>query len=134
MTINSEYGRVADKRPVWPAIVKGLKNRCPRCGEGKLFGKWLKVNPQCSVCEQELYHERAQDFPPYIVIMIVGHIVVTALMIVEARFDLSLQTHLFIWIPLTIVLALLLMQPVKGGVVGMQWAVKMFGFGEGFEE
>lgn len=134
MTINSEYGRVADKRPVWPAIVKGLKNRCPRCGEGKLFGKWLKVNPQCSVCEQGLYHERAQDFPPYIVIMIVGHIIVTALMIVEARFDLSLQTHLFIWIPLTIVLALLLMQPVKGGVVGMQWAVKMFGFGEGFEE
>ena len=119
--------------PVDPVQV-GLRGRCPRCGEGKLFGKWLKVNSQCSVCEQELHHERAQDFPPYIVIMIVGHIVVTALMIVEARVDLSLQTHLLIWIPLTVVLSLLLMQPVKGGVVGMQWAVKMFGFDEGFEE
>ena len=130
MTVNRQYEQVADKRPVWPAIVKGLKNRCPRCGEGNLFGNWLKVIPQCKVCKQELHHERAQDFPPYIVIMIVGHIVVTAVMMVEANFDWSLQTHLLVWLPITLGLSLVLMQPIKGSVVGLQWALKMFGFDE----
>ena len=77
-------------RSVRDAIVKGVKCRCPKCGEGKMFDKWLKVTPTCSNCGEELYHERAQDFPPYITITIVGHIVVTLLLVVEANFELSL--------------------------------------------
>ena len=115
-------------RSVRDAIVKGVKCRCPKCGEGKMFDKWLKVTPKCDCCGEELYHERAQDFPPYITITIVGHIVVTLLLIVEANIELSMNTHLMIWIPLAFALSLLMMQPVKGGVVGMQWALRMFGF------
>ncbi len=117
------------KRAVRPAIWKGIKCKCPKCGEGKLFEKWLKVTPTCKHCGEELHHERAQDFPPYITITIVGHVIVTLLMIVEARTQWSLTTHLLVWIPLATVMTLGLMQPVKGGVVGMQWAVRMFGFG-----
>lgn len=115
-------------RSVRDAIIKGVKCRCPSCGEGKMFNKWLKVTPKCSHCGEELFHERAQDFPPYITITIVGHIVVTLLLIVEANIELSMNTHLMIWIPLAFALSLLMMQPVKGGVVGMQWALRMFGF------
>ena len=118
----------AEERSVRDAIVKGVKCRCPKCGEGRLFGKWLKVTPECSHCGEELFHERAQDFPPYITITIVGHIVVTLLLIVEANIELSMTTHLMIWIPLAFALSLAMMQPVKGGVVGMQWALRMFGF------
>lgn len=117
------------KRPIRPAVTRGLKGLCPQCGKGRLFGRWLKVKPSCDHCGEELHHERAQDFPPYIVIMIVGHVVVTLLMIVEANVDLSLAAHLAIWIPLTCAMSLALMQPVKGGVVGLQWALRMFGFG-----
>ena len=115
-------------RSVRDAIIKGVKCRCPNCGESKMFRKWLKVTPKCDHCGEELYHERAQDFPPYITITIVGHIVVTLLLIVEANIELSMNTHLMIWIPLAFALSLLMMQPVKGGVVGMQWALRMFGF------
>ena len=115
-------------RSVRDAIIKGVKCRCPNCGEGKMFNKWLKVSPKCTHCGEELYHERAQDFPPYITITIVGHIVVTLLLIVEANIELSMNTHLMIWIPLAFLLSLAMMQPVKGGVVGMQWALRMFGF------
>ncbi len=118
----------ADSRSVKDAIFKGVKCRCPNCGEGRLFDKWLKVTPQCSQCDEELFHERAQDFPPYITISIVGHIVVTLLLIVESNFELSMNAHLMIWIPLAFILSLAIMQPVKGGVVGMQWALRMFGF------
>jgi uncharacterized protein (DUF983 family) len=115
------------------AILNGVKSRCPQCGEGALFDAWLKVTPECGRCGEELHHERAQDFPPYITITIVGHIVVTLLMIAEASYEWSMGTHLMIWIPLTVILTLALMQPVKGGVVGLQWAIGMFGFG-GSEE
>ena len=112
------------------AVMKGLKCKCPKCGEGQLFDSWLKVTPQCSVCGEDLYHERAQDFPPYITIMIVGHVVVTLIMMVEANYEWSLLTHLLVWIPISTVMTLAIMQPVKGGGVGFQWAVRMFGFGD----
>ena len=131
MSVDVHIGQESVKpndRSVKQAILKGIKCRCPSCGEGKLFNKWLKVTPECSHCGEELYHERAQDFPPYITISIVGHIVVTLLMVVEANFEWSMNTHLAVWIPLGFVLALAMMQPVKGGVVGMQWALRMFGF------
>lgn len=115
------------------AVWKGIKGRCPHCGEGRLFNRWLKVTPQCEHCGEELHHERAQDLPPYITITIVGHIVVTFLMIAEANFNWSMTTHLLVWIPVTTLMTLAIMQPVKGGVVGLQWALGMFGFG-GSEE
>ena len=117
-----------NSRSVRAAISNGVKCRCPKCGKGRLFGKWLKVAPSCNHCGEELSHERAQDFPPYITISIVGHVVVTLLLVVEANFILSMATHLMIWIPLATILTLALMQPVKGGVVGMQWPLRMFGF------
>ena len=123
--------RIKD-RPTMPAILTGLKCRCPKCGNGRLFRKYLKVVPNCESCGEDLSHERADDLPPYITISIVGHIVVTLLMIVEAHYDLSMLTHLLIWVPLTIVMSFALMQPVKGAVVGLQWANRMFGFGSGY--
>ena len=48
---------------------------------------------------------------------------------VEATSNLSLWQHIVIWVPLTILLALALLQPVKGAVIGLQWAFYMHGFG-----
>ena len=48
---------------------------------------------------------------------------------VEATSTLSLWQHLAIWVPLTIGLPLGLLRPVKGAVVGLQWALYMHGFG-----
>ena len=122
-----DWGR--EKRSIAAAIWKGTKGKCPSCGKAPLFDNWLKVTPQCQICDEELHHERAQDFPPYITISIVGHIIVTLVLVVEANTNWSMVTHMLIWLPLTILLSLVLMQPVKGGVVGLQWALRMFGFG-----
>lgn len=116
-------------RPVWGAIRRGLFCRCPNCGEGKLFRSFLKIVDTCAVCGTDLYHHRADDLPAYIVVAIVGHIVVGAFMGIEATSTLSTWQDLAIWIPLTIVSALALIRPVKGGVVGLQWALYMHGFG-----
>ena len=72
---------------------------------------------------------RADDLPAYLVVVIVGHIVVGAFMGIEAVSNLSTLQHMLIWIPLTIILAVVLLQPVKGAVIGLQWALYMHGFG-----
>ncbi|MFD0918047.1 DUF983 domain-containing protein [Pseudahrensia aquimaris] len=117
------------KRPIWPAIKRGLRSRCPNCGEGKMFSSFVKVNGECPSCGEELHHHRADDFPPYLVIFIVGHVIITGVLLVEVRYAISTWAHLAIWIPLTIAMSLALLQPLKGGVIGMQWATRMHGFG-----
>lgn len=116
-------------RPLWPAIKRGLLGKCPNCGEGKLFASFVKTVDRCAVCGEEIFHHRADDLPAYLVVVIVGHIVVGTFMAVEATTSLSTWQHLAIWVPLTIISALALLRPVKGGVVGMQWALYMHGFG-----
>lgn len=112
------------------AIAHGAAGRCPACGRGRLFGGFLRVAESCEACGQELHHHRADDFPPYVVIFIVSHIVGTAILIAETRFDTPLWLHLALWPLLTVVLCLVLLQPVKGAVVGMQYALGMHGFGD----
>jgi uncharacterized protein (DUF983 family) len=125
-------GRIA--RPLWTAIKRGLLGRCPHCGEGKLFYAFTKTVDTCSVCGEEIHHHRADDLPAYLVIVIVGHIVVGSFMAMEATTTLSNLQHALIWVPLTIILALVLLQPVKGAVIGLQWALYMHGFGDEKDE
>ena len=128
MTAESTMPRNSDRNAL-DAMKKGLRGKCPSCGEGRIFGTFLKVKDSCATCKTELHHQRADDFPPYIVIFIVGHIVVTLLLVTEARTDWSMLTHMAVWGTLTVVLALAMLQPVKGAVVGLQWALRMHGFG-----
>lgn len=116
-------------RPVWDAMLRGACNRCPHCGEGRLFASFLKTVNRCEVCGEEIHHHRADDLPAYLVVVILGHIVVGAFMAVEATSTLSTWQHLAIWIPITVLSALALIRPVKGAVVGLQWALYMHGFG-----
>ena len=117
------------ERPLGRAIKRGMLNRCPACGSGKLFRGYLKPVDVCASCNENLSHQRADDLPPYIVITIVGHIIVAGLLLVEKLADWPMWLHMTVWPLLTIILSFALMQPVKGGVVGLQWAVRMHGFG-----
>src|SRR5882672_9394855 len=110
------------------AFVRGLLGRCPCCGRGRMFGAFLKVNERCEVCGEELHHHRADDFPAYVVIFIVGHLLVPAVLYVETNFAPSYWTHLALWLPTTLILTLGLLQPVKGAIVALQWRMGMHGF------
>jgi uncharacterized protein (DUF983 family) len=120
----------AEKRNVWTALKRGFRGRCPRCGEGKLFRAFLKVDDHCSVCELDFTPHRADDLPAYLVIVIVGHLVVPMALVIETNYSPPVALQLAIYLPLTLVLSLLLLQPVKGAVIGMQWALRMHGFDE----
>ncbi len=116
-------------REAWPAIRRGFANTCPHCGKGRMFGAYLKVNAVCEACGEELFHEQAHDFPPYITISIVAHVILMGIVTVEQHAEWPVWLHMTVWPLLTIVLSLALMQPIKGAVVGYQWARRMHGFG-----
>ena len=120
----------AEKRDVWTALKRGFRGRCPRCGEGKLFRAFLKVDDHCSNCGQDFTPHRADDLPAYLVIVIVGHIVVPAALWIETNYAPEVWLQLAIYLPFTFIASLLLLQPVKGAVVGLQWALRMHGFDE----
>jgi uncharacterized protein (DUF983 family) len=120
----------AEKRNVWTAMKRGFRGRCPRCGEGKLFRAFLKVDNNCSACGLDFTPHRADDLPAYLVIVIVGHIVVPTVLMIETNYSPPVALQLAIYLPLTLILSLLLLQPVKGAVVGVQWALHMHGFDE----
>ncbi len=122
------------QRPLWQAMRRGLHCRCPNCGGGRLFRAYLKVVDRCAVCGTDLHHQRADDAPPYFVMLITGHIVVPAALIVETEFAPPLWLHALIWLPLTLALALGLLQPIKGAIVGWQWANYMHGFDPDYRE
>jgi uncharacterized protein (DUF983 family) len=115
-------------RPRGRALLRGLRRRCPACGEGRMFRAFLKVADRCAHCGEELHHHEADDAPAYFVIFIVGHIVVPLLLLVEIRFAPPLAVHFAIWPTLTLVLALVLIAPIKGAVIAMQWAFGMHAF------
>lgn len=110
------------------AMRRSVCGRCPNCGEGRLFRAFLKVAERCEVCGEEFHHHRADDFPAYLVIVIVGHIVVPLVLHVETAYAPAYWIHAALWLPLTIGLSLALLQPVKGAVVALQWFSGMHGF------
>jgi uncharacterized protein (DUF983 family) len=117
------------KRNVWRAIRRGFAGRCPCCGKGAMFRAYLKVNDRCAVCGTELFHQRADDAPPYVTILVVGHIIGALMLSVEwLAPDLPILYQVLIWPTLTLALCLGLLPAFKGALIGTQWALRMHGF------
>jgi uncharacterized protein (DUF983 family) len=119
-----------DKRNVGEAIFNGMKLRCPHCGKGHLFRSYLKVADKCEVCGEELFHHRADDMPPYIAILIVGHLIVGLMLELEFHFAIEPWVYLVTMVPAALILPLVMLPSIKGAIVGLQWATRMHGFDE----
>jgi uncharacterized protein (DUF983 family) len=94
-----------------------------------LFRAYLKVNDQCPVCAEHLHHQRADDAPPYVVILVLGHILVPLLVAVELAVTPPYWVYLVTCPPLILGLALWLLPHAKGMIIALQWANRMHGFG-----
>jgi len=126
----SPFGQVARMQTTSAqAVARGFFGRCPNCGRGKMFDHFLKVADCCPVCGEELFHQRADDFPAYLVILLVGHIVVPLALLVETEYAPVMWLQVAVWVPVTLGLALGLLQPIKGAIVAIQWFGGMHGFG-----
>ena len=115
-------------RPLADAVRNGVRCRCPACGGGRLFASYLKVALACPECGEPLHHQRADDGPAYVTLLVVCHVVGFALLPM-------LHTGLPPWLvavllcALAVPLCLAMLPPIKGFFVAVQWAKRMHGFG-----
>ncbi len=111
--------------PILTGLKRGLLHRCPNCGDGRLYMRYLKVDPECEACGHELGCYPADDGPAYFTILLIGHLVVAPLLF----FPWVWEASPFLVAPLTLIplaiLTLLLLPRVKGGVIGALWAIRL---------
>jgi len=112
------------------AVLAGFRGKCPACGAGKLFASGLSIADRCTTCDEALYHHRADDLPAYLNVFLVGHVVLGTMLVLSRWIDLEMWTLTALTVCLAVLAAIVLMRPLKGAVLGAQWAMLMHGFGE----
>lgn len=117
-----------NQRPVWTALSRGWRRKCPQCGSGPLLASYLKVNDTCKVCREDLSHQRADDGPAYLTILIVGHLMAPLLLLVFETWRPDPLVLFTIFAVGCVALSLYLLPRLKGAIVGFQWARHMHGF------
>jgi uncharacterized protein (DUF983 family) len=108
-------------------IWRGVRRRCPRCGQGALFKAYLKQVDTCVVCHEAYAHIRADDAPPWLTILVVGHIVVPLIFVVNSWFFWPNWLVILVWPIVTAALALAVLPRAKGIFVAIIWATRAQG-------
>ena len=111
-------GRMSQSPAFATALSRGLRGRCPHCGEGRLFRTYLKVNPACPACGIDLARYPADDGPAYFTILIVGHLVIVPVLFIPWVW----QGPTLVTVPVTLgflaAVTLALLPIVKGAFIG----------------
>ncbi|MNW01218.1 hypothetical protein D3C71_1968240 [compost metagenome] len=58
-----------------------------------------------------------------------GHIIIFLMLHMDMTYHVQPITYVVTMIPLAIVLPLAMLPSIKGAIVGLQWANRMYGFG-----
>ena len=117
------------ERSFWPAVRNGWSRHCPACGAGPLMHSYLKVRDTCPVCGEAFHHQRADDGPAYLTILIVGHLLAPLIFFVFTHCRPEPLTMVAVFSVFCVGLSLYLLPRLKGAMVGLQWAKRMHGFG-----
>lgn len=134
MPVDYSAGAGEAPRSWLSALARGLAKRCPACGRGRLFDGYTKLTNACPACGLDFSGHRADDAPPYVTILLVGHIAIPLALAAKQVFDPPLGLQFAVLTPLILLAAYVLLPISKGGLVGVQWANRMHGFGAGTDE
>lgn len=115
---------LAAPRPVWRSIKRGLAHKCPNCGQGRLFTRYLKVAPTCEKCGENLAKYRADDGPAYLTILLVGHLIIAPMLFFPIVWEASPLIVMPIALTAITVIALTALPRIKGAFMGLLWAVR----------
>lgn len=97
--------------------------RCPSCGEGRLFSGFLKVRRECPVCGADNSLYPADDAPPYVALVLVGHLLLPLMLWADHVYVPPMWLEFAIWLPLLTAVIVGILPYVKGAVIGFAWAM-----------
>src|SRR3954471_949435 len=110
-----------DVSPMRTALLRGLRCRCPHCGEGALFTGFLTLLPRCERCGLDYSFADSADGPAFFVMSISGFIVVFSALAVEVLYQPPFWLHAVLWLPLILITTLLPLRPAKGVMIALQY-------------
>ncbi len=113
-----------DQYPPLSPYSTGLSGRCPRCGEGKMFKGFITIADKCGHCGLDYKFADAGDGPAIFVMLIAGFIVVGAALWLEVSYEPPMWVYFVIFLPLTLIVCLGMLRPLKGVLVALQYANK----------
>ncbi len=107
--------------PPLSPVATGLAGACPRCGEGRLYDGFISLKPACSACGLDYDFADAGDGPAVFVILIAGFLVVGLALFVEVKYEPPLWLHLAVFLPLTLIVCLGMLRPLKAMFIAAQF-------------
>ena len=107
--------------PLSVSVSRGLRGRCPNCGQGRLFSGFLTVRPRCESCGLDYSFADAGDGPAVFVILFAGFVVVFAALITEVVYQPPYWVHAALWLPLILIVTLGPLRPIKGLLIALQF-------------
>jgi uncharacterized protein (DUF983 family) len=102
------------------AVGAGLSGACPRCGHGRLFARFLKLQPHCERCGLDYVFADSGDGPAVFIMFLAGAIVVGAALVTEILFQPPYWVHAALWLPLIVLVTLGPLRPMKGLMIALQ--------------
>ncbi|MBI06137.1 MAG: hypothetical protein CMM54_04055 [Rhodospirillaceae bacterium] len=114
----------AKERPIWRSLWRGFRKRCPGCGKGPIFERYLKPVSTCNKCGEQFGHISTDDFAPWLTILILGHILVPVLVTIDYYFMPELWIILLVAVSLGAASSILLLPNAKGLCLGLIWGLR----------
>jgi uncharacterized protein (DUF983 family) len=115
--------------PTVSPLAAALRCRCPRCGRGRLYDGLLSVAPCCAQCGLDFSAQDAGDGPAVFVVLLLGALVVGLAIAVEIVFAPPLWVHVVLWTPVILGGAILMLRPLKAGLIALQYRNRALGGG-----
>ena len=116
---------MSGEKSIWIGLKRGLSCRCPNCGKGHLFSRYLKVASICPVCRADNTIYPSDDFPPYLTILAAGHVLIPLFVRTDRVYVPPVWLEAAIWLPLAGIMCVAMLPFMKGATVGLCWATNI---------
>ena len=104
-------------------LERGLRCKCPKCGQGDLYPSLLSfdLNESCPACGLDLSKNDSADGPAVFLIFILGFLLVPLALLFESVFAPPLWVHGVLWGTLALALTLGSLKPLKAYIMALQF-------------
>ena len=110
--------------PPQSSLHVAFKGLCPRCGQGRLFTKYLKMADRCDHCDLDLSKANVGDGAIPFIMLVVGFIGVGLGVWLQFKFDSPFWVQILVTFPVIIALTLGLLPPSKALLVALEYKQK----------